>query len=77
MVDGRDVRKPMNKSRPNAKKGFSPNSKYQLYKIHYLLKISKYPCIIRMQSHTKQGLESQMKELDMYPEDQYFQKCSF
>lgn len=67
----------MNKSHPNAKKGFSLNSKHQLYKIQYPLKISKYPCIFGMQSHTKPGLESQMKELDMYPEDQYFQKYTF
>lgn len=30
-----------------------------------------------MQGYTKPGLESQMKELDMYPEDQYFQKYTF
>lgn len=30
-----------------------------------------------MQSQIKQGLQSQITELVMYPEDQYFQKCSF
>lgn len=77
MVDGREVSKPIHKLRPNAKKRSSPNSKCQLHKIQYPLKISKYPCIIGTWSRTKQGLESQIKELGIHPEDRYFQKCHF
>lgn len=39
--------------------------------------IEKHLCIIGTQNQTEQGLKNQIKEVDLHPEDQYFQKCSF
>lgn len=52
------------------------NAKKVLKKTQYPLMILKYLCIIGMQSQVKHDLESQIKELDIYPEDRYLWKCS-